>query len=245
RRRGTRPGPRTPPRAGTGAIVVASGSPARGRPHLAQRARRTRRGGSEPRPRAGQPARRRATGGGTAPPEGPRSGRHRQAHRAQPDGRGRAAVPGTEAAPQGPERTRGRRGMICHLPSLLFATVPSATVTAGDTPGRVAVTWRSPMHELRCTPLLLFALSATVTAGWLADRGLILDHQKGFGSIAEARSAQARLQGESEEFDHSAEIVRRSIDTKVEAAADLIAGRLSLLAAAGRFRAASAGLPSR
>jgi hypothetical protein len=134
--------------------------------------------------------------------------------------------------------------MTCHLPCLVFVIAPSATVAAGNTPGREADPWRSPMHELRCTPLLL-VLSATAASGWLADRGLIIDQRWGYKSVSEAQHALPRLRADGEELDQAISVGFRKILARDKVIQEVIAGRLTLLAAAARFRALDLELPNR
>src|SRR5262245_9520870 len=95
------------------------------------------------------------------------------------------------------------------------------------------------MNEYRCATSLLVALSATLTLGWLLDRG------PGYGDAQEA-SELARLRRESAELDRALSFrMHRLQATNNTVVADVIAGRLSLLEAAARLRAADLEAPER
>jgi hypothetical protein len=92
------------------------------------------------------------------------------------------------------------------------------------------------MNALRCAPVLLIALSILPALGWISR--LAREPEQLAEKIA-------RLEREDAEIDRLLAIITRRIyTTNEEVIAEVLAGRLSLLEAAARVRAAGTELPS-
>jgi hypothetical protein len=92
------------------------------------------------------------------------------------------------------------------------------------------------MNALRCVPILLMGLGLTPVLGWLHHL-----------EMEPARMADkiARLERENAEIDSVLTIILRRVHTtNEEVIQDVLADRLSLLAAAARIRSAGAEVPS-
>jgi hypothetical protein len=100
------------------------------------------------------------------------------------------------------------------------------------------------MNVFRGAFVLLLALIGTLTLGFVAHRHRLFDMGPGSGSIVDAMNNLARLEQENAELDRVSAMLLRIQHSKAEVTSDVIAGRVSLPAAAARFRASTAELPA-